>query len=99
ERATLVGVARELLRLEQRIAALESKMSAEIEMVPVERRESARNLVHYVALRQHDLRDLQAQLAQLGLSSLGRSEGCVQASVLQVARRVHDALAVRRVDG
>jgi hypothetical protein len=32
-------------------------------------------------LRGHDLRDLQDQLAALGLSSLGGSEGHVEASV------------------
>ena len=36
---------------------------------------SAENLLHYLGLRQFDLRELQAQLANLGLSSLGRSEG------------------------
>jgi pyruvate kinase len=41
-------------------------------------RESARNLLHYLAIRQFDLRDEQAQLARWGLSSLGRSEGHVQ---------------------
>jgi pyruvate kinase len=35
---------------------------------------SARNLMHYLALRRHDIRHLQAQLANLGLSSLGRTE-------------------------
>ncbi len=35
---------------------------------------SARNLVHYLALRRHDLRELQADLARLGVSSLGRCE-------------------------
>ena len=35
---------------------------------------SARNLMHYLALRRHDVRPLQARLAKIGLSSLGRSE-------------------------
>ena len=35
---------------------------------------SARNLVHYMALRRHDLRELQDQLAAVGLSSLGRAD-------------------------
>jgi len=39
------------------------------------RRESARNLLHYLALRRVDLRHLQRRLADLGLSSLGRAEG------------------------
>jgi pyruvate kinase len=42
---------------------------------------SARNLLQYLALRGHDLRQLQDPLVELGLSSLGRSEGHVQASV------------------
>ena len=35
---------------------------------------SASNLLHYLALRRHDIRELQEQLAELGLSSLGRTE-------------------------
>jgi pyruvate kinase len=42
---------------------------------------SARNLLQYLALRRHDLRELQDPLVALGLSSLGRSEGHVQATV------------------
>ena len=44
-------------------------------------RASAENLTHYMALRRHDVRFLQADLAALGLSSLGRSEAHVLASV------------------
>ena len=39
--------------------------------------QSARNLVHYLALRRFDLRTTQEWLAALGVSSLGRSEGHV----------------------
>ncbi len=39
--------------------------------------QSARNLVHYLALRRFDLRNTQERLALLGISSLGRSEGHV----------------------
>ena len=42
---------------------------------------SARNLLQYLALRGHDLREQQEPLVALGLSSLGRSEGHVQATV------------------
>jgi pyruvate kinase len=53
--------------------------------------ESARNFAHYLALRRHDLRELQMELAALGLSSLGRSESCAIATVdavLEVLRRL-----------
>ncbi len=42
---------------------------------------SARNLLQYLALRGHDLREVQESLVAQGLSSLGRAEGHVQASV------------------
>jgi pyruvate kinase len=42
---------------------------------------SARNLLHYVALRRHDIRELQQKLASLGLSSLGRTESHVLSAV------------------
>ena len=52
-------------------------------------RDSARNLVHYWAIRQHDLRELQPRLARLGLSSLGRSEPHVAATLRAVDAAVH----------
>ena len=51
-------------------------------------RRSARNLAHYLALRRHDIRRLQSQLALLGLSSLGRTES----HVLTAVRTVHHVL-------
>jgi pyruvate kinase len=45
---------------------------------------SARNLLHYLAVRQNDVRELQERLSELGLSSLGRAESHVMASVLSV---------------
>jgi pyruvate kinase len=51
-------------------------------------RRSARNLAHYLALRRHDIRKLQSQLAHLGLSSLGRTEG----HVLDAFQTVHHLL-------
>jgi pyruvate kinase len=48
-----------------------------IDAVPADRRPSAVNLAHYLALRRHDLRPLQRELRDLSLSSLGRLEGHV----------------------
>ena len=53
-------------------------------------RRSARNLAHYLALRRHDIRKLQYQLALLGLSSLGRTES----HVLNAVQTVHHVLNV-----
>src|SRR5664279_2659731 len=52
-----------------------------IEGRDADRDASARNLLQYLALRGHDLSELQDPLVALGLSSLGGSEGHVQASV------------------
>jgi len=41
-------------------------------------------MLHYWAIRQYDLRDLQARLVAYGLSSLGRSEPHVEATLLLV---------------
>ena len=70
-------------------------MQRSIDGVAPDRRESARNLVHYVALRQHDLRDLQIRLSQRGLSSLSHCESCVMASLLETSERLHESLALR----
>jgi pyruvate kinase len=57
-------------------------------------RASARNLVHYVAIRSYDIRALQADLAELGLSSLGRLEAHVMATLERVLTLLHQMLGV-----
>lgn len=51
--------------------------------------DSANNLAHYLAMRASDLRTLQARLATLGLSSLGRSETHVLANLDKVLGILH----------
>ena len=60
----------EVLRQE---AALEDRLRDIVDL----HRESAHNLVYYIALRRHDIRDLQEMLTANGLSSLGRAEADV----------------------
>jgi pyruvate kinase len=60
-----------------------------IEAIPESHRNSARNLLHYLSLRQHDIRDLQQQLALLGLSRLARSEAHTLASLDAVIHALH----------
>ncbi|MEO5763448.1 MAG: pyruvate kinase [Vicinamibacteria bacterium] len=63
---------------------LEASHAAPILRSCPEHRQSARNLVHYLALRQHDIRPLQEDLGELGLSSLGRLEGHTLATLNSV---------------
>jgi len=51
-----------------------------------ENQTSATNLLHYLALRRHDVRGLQERLASLGLSSLGRTEPHVLSGVRAVMK-------------
>jgi pyruvate kinase len=53
-----------------RLAAAESLWSWWLAGVVIQNQSSARNMLHYWAIRQRDLRDLQARLAAYGLSSL-----------------------------
>lgn len=46
------------------------------------------NLAQYLAFRRHDLSGLQHQLSALGLTSLGRSEGRVMATLDAVCARL-----------
>jgi pyruvate kinase len=60
-------------------------------------RKSAINLIHYVALRRHDIRSLQDNLAALGLSSLGRSEAHVMSTLNSVLAALHH-MAGRQIE-
>jgi pyruvate kinase len=68
----------------ERARKLESDFSDELSAVHPEFRDSARNLVHYLALRQSDVSELQDGLSDLGLSSLERVERDVMGSLRAV---------------
>ncbi len=63
--------------LRSEMIELESSLLADQKSLYEGHCRSARNLAHYLALRRHDIRQVQAQLAALGLSSLGRTESHV----------------------
>ncbi len=58
--------------------------SVELQAIHPVHHDSALNLVQYLALRRHDVRELQDRLAEVGLSSLGRAESCVGATLENV---------------
>jgi len=63
---------------------MEKGYQSELTAIHPSYRDSAKNLLHYIALRKRDIRKLQTELASLGLSSLGRSESHVMANVIAV---------------
>jgi pyruvate kinase len=84
-----------LENLRDQALGLERSWSGEIAAVHPDRQAGARNLVHYLALRQSDIRGLQHDLALLGLSRLGRSEAHTLASLNAVLTALY-ALVGRR---
>ncbi len=58
----------------------------DLQAVHPSHRSSVQNLAHFVAMRNCDLRPLQDDLSSLGLSSLGRSEAHVLATIEAVGR-------------
>lgn len=75
----LDGVRRDLVDRERRL-------EARVADLPPGARPSARNLIHYLGLRAHDLGPVQRVLAAHGLSSLGHAESHVLANLDAVLR-------------
>jgi pyruvate kinase len=70
-----------LMLLKTEMLNLEQQHSSVLLTIAPEHTASARNLLHYLAMRKQDLRSLQTQLASVGLSSIGRSEAHALSSV------------------
>jgi pyruvate kinase len=83
-RAAAAKVLPEVVALDERLRTFERSHDALLSRLDSERQASAKNLLHYLALRSADIRDLQDELSALGLSSLGRSEAHPQATVQAV---------------
>lgn len=89
----------EVRRLEATLNGLRNRMlelARDAEISPFgPNRESARNLLHYIALRRFDLRAIQVQLAHLGLSSLGRAESDTLYNLDAVLARLRELVGRR----
>ncbi|MDO9100227.1 MAG: pyruvate kinase [Caldisericota bacterium] len=79
----------ELLTIRAKMVAEMVRSQRCLDEIHINHQKSARNLLHYLALRCHDLRPLQQRLAELGLSSLGRAESHVLVTVDAVLGVLH----------
>jgi pyruvate kinase len=77
-----------LLKLRSEVLQRETAFKG-IDKLHPNHRNSARNLLHYLAFRLHDLRNLQLDLTEWGVSSLGRAERKVQATIDTVLAVLH----------
>jgi len=82
--------------LRQQALDLEHKQQAAVARVHPRHQDSARNLLHYLALRQTDIRELQQDLSLLGLSRLGRAEAHALSSMDAVLDALSALAGVRR---
>lgn len=89
ERAHAASLIEQLSDIRVAMLSLEEQFTPQIRELDASALTSARNLVHYLAFRQFDIRRLQEALASLGLSSLGRTEAHVLASVERVLAMLH----------
>jgi hypothetical protein len=83
----------QLMSLRDSALEFERAHAAELGKVEPSHRNSARNLLHYLSIRQHDIRELQQDLGALGLSSLGVLEPHALASldsVMTILERLSD---------
>lgn len=80
---------RTLTEIQQDLINCWSHLESEFKSLDPYARDSARNLVHYVALRRHDVRRLQHDLSRHGISSLGRSESYVMTNISKVLKLLH----------
>lgn len=78
-----------LQELYNQARAVEQAQTEQLQQIEPIFRASACNLLHYLALRQHDLRQLQNELTMLGLSSLGRLEAHTLATLEAVLVALH----------
>lgn len=76
----------QLLALQRHALEIEEWGEDEAALAHPLRRSAARNLIHYLALRQQDIRALQRALQRHGFSSLGVIQGHVMASIEAVLR-------------
>jgi pyruvate kinase len=83
----------EVLKVQRHVAGFVEANLGALAAVQPGYRASAENLLAYVALRQLELRRLQPKLSELGLTSLGRSEGFVLSSLHELVQRIEDSLA------
>jgi pyruvate kinase len=78
--------------LRDRAVSFEAEHTRELEFIEPHYRVSARNLLHYLSIRQTDIRELQQDLHSLGLSSLGVLESNAMAALNAVIANL-EALA------
>ncbi len=87
----------ELQTLQYDLGVMEIDFAESLQQVDSSHLTGATNLVHYLGLRQRDIRPLQKKLSAVGLSSLGRAESHVLASLQAIIALLQHALELHQL--
>ncbi|MCB0633995.1 MAG: pyruvate kinase [Lewinella sp.] len=81
EEEKIQSIIQQMLDVRKTIAQREEEYNSWLRELHPQHIDSARNLIRYLALRTFNLRDLQAELSKIGLSSIGTSERYTLANI------------------
>jgi len=84
KKSRVTAILEQLEQIENEANNLVKKYEKRLKKIHPSNKKSAVNLIHYLALRNQDIRDLQNTLGQLSISRLGRAESHVMASIISV---------------
>jgi len=90
-REKLLNINEQIAEIIQKAKSLEVEYKSMISVVYPDYRQSALNLLHYLALRSFDIDELQSRLKNMGLPDLSNIEGHVMRSLLMI-RTIINAL-------
>jgi pyruvate kinase len=94
----IIELLERLEQIENEARELEKKYEHRLKKIHPANQKSALNLIHYLALRNQDIRDLQNTLGQLGISRLGRAESHVLASIKAVKNLLQKFLKKKQME-
>ena len=83
-----IHLIQELERIDSAMQQAESDFFRQVQQVHTSNLKNGINLLHYLALRSMDIRDLQDQLHAFGLSSLASSESHIRGQLLSILQRL-----------
>lgn len=84
----LIKLAAELNKIDEYMVRAENDFGYLLEKVNSSNKKNAVNLLHYLALRSLDIRELQHTLHACGLSSMASSESHIRGQLLSIAQRI-----------
>lgn len=95
---SFTGLLTELEALKNELKDLEQHYAPQLQQISSLHQKDAINLVHYLGMRRRDMRNLQARLAKVGLSSLGRMESHVLSHLNAITNLLDCLLGKKSID-